>query len=181
MKKARLEELYSDKIRSVLQKELNLTNVMETPKLNKIVLNVGVKDAVSDSKILQTIESVIMHIAGQKPVRTRARKSIAGFKLREDMQIGVKVTLRRKNMYEFLDRLINTALPKVRDFRGVSPKLDGQGSYNLGIKDWGIFPEVDYGMSDKAYGLNITIHTSAKTDEQGFALLKSFGMPFSVK
>ncbi len=181
MKKARLEELYSEKIRPVLQKELHLANVMETPKLNKIVLNVGVKDAVSDSKILQTIESVIMHIAGQKPVRTRARKSIAGFKLREDMQIGVKVTLRRKNMYEFLDRLINTALPKVRDFRGVSPKLDGQGSYNMGIKDWGIFPEVDYGMSEKAYGLNITIHTSAKTDEHGLALLKSFGMPFSVK
>jgi large subunit ribosomal protein L5 len=181
MKKARLEELYSGKIRSALQKELNLKNVMETPKLNKIVLNVGVKDAVSDSKILQTIENVITHIAGQKPVRTRARKSIAGFKLREDMQIGVKVTLRRKNMYEFLDRLINTALPKVRDFRGIPSKLDGQGSYNLGIKDWAIFPEVDYSMSEKAYGLNITIHTSAKTDEHGLALLKSFGMPFSVK
>lgn len=178
MKKARLEEQYSKEIRSTLQKELELTNVMETPKLTKIVLNVGVKDAISDGKVLQVVEKIIALISGQKAVRTIARKSIAGFKLREGMPIGVKVTLRSRRMYEFLDRLISTALPKVRDFQGVPSKLDGRGGYNLGIKDWSIFPEVDYGMSAKAYGLNITIHTTAKCDEHGLALLKSFGMPF---
>jgi len=179
MNKARLQEQYGNEIRSALQQQLNLKNVMETPKLNKIVINVGVKDA--DSKKLQVIEGVIAQIAGQKPVRTLARKSIAGFKLREDMPIGVMVTLRGKRMYEFLDRLINTALPKVRDFHGVTPNFDGQGNYNLGVKDWIIFPEVEYGVSDKPYGMNITIQTTAINDDAGRELLRKFGMPFREK
>src|SRR5258707_30736 len=147
MQKARLDELYRNELSTALQKQLNLKNVMEIPRLNKIVLNVGVKDAVSNSKILQTIEDILGRIAGQKPIRTIAKKSIAGFKLREGMPIGVKVTLRRKQMYEFLDRLISTTLPKVRDFQGVPNKFDGQGSYNLGLKDWSVFPEVSYSAS----------------------------------
>jgi large subunit ribosomal protein L5 len=178
MNKARLEELYSTEIRAALHKQLGLSNIMETPRLLKIVLNVGVKDAVSNSKVLSTVEEVIANISGQKPIRTLARKSIAGFKLRDGMPIGVQVTLRRRNMYEFLDRLLSTTLPKVRDFQGVPRKLDGQGNYNLGLKSWDVFPEVDYGMSDKSFGLNITFHTSAKNDGHGLALLKSFGMPF---
>jgi large subunit ribosomal protein L5 len=178
MNKARLQELYNHNIRATLQKQLGLSNVMETPRLVKIVLNVGVKEAVSNSKVLNTVEDVVTRIAGQKPIRTLARKSIASFKLREGMPIGVQVTLRGRNMYEFLDRLLNTTLPKVRDFQGVPTKLDGRGNYNLGLKDWGVFPEVDYGMSEKAFGLNITFHTTAKTNEHGKALLKSFGMPF---
>ena len=180
MNRPRLHELYNQEIRAALQKQLGLSNVMQTPRLAKIVVNVGVKEAVSNSKVLATVEGVITRIAGQKPIRTLARKSIAGFKLREGMPIGVQVTLRRKNMWEFLDRLLNTALPKMRDFQGVSNKLDGRGNYNLGMKDWGIFPEVDYGVSEKAFGLNITFHTTAKTNEHGLALLKSFGMPFRI-
>lgn len=176
--KARLEELYHNEIRPQLQKSLELKNIMEVPKLSKIVLNVGVKDAVSDSKVLQTVMGVMGKIAGQAPVRTLARKSIAGFKLREGLPIGVKVTLRRRRMYEFLDRLINLALPKVRDFQGISPKFDGKGNYNLGIKEWTIFPEVDYDITDKLYGMNLTFHTTASTDKQSYELLKNFGMPF---
>jgi len=178
MKKARLEELYRKEMRLELQKQFSLKNIMQVPRIGKIVLNVGVKDAVGNSKALQVVEGVITRIAGQKAIRTYARKSIAGFKLREGMAIGVKVTLRRRVMYEFLDRLINTTLPKVRDFRGVSDKLDGQGNYNLGIKDWSVFPEVDYGVSEKSYGLNITFHATTKNDELTKALLKRFGMPF---
>lgn len=178
MNKARLQELYDKEIRSGLFQQLGLANVMETPRLAKIVINVGVKDAVSNSKVLSSVEEVIARISGQKPVRTLARKSIAGFKLRAGMPIGVQVTLRRRSMYEFLDRLLTTALPKVRDFQGVSRKLDGRGNYNLGLKSWDVFPEVDYGMSDKSFGLNITFHTTAKNDGHGLALLKSFGMPF---
>lgn len=151
---------------------------MEVARLNKIVINVGVKDAVSDSKSLQSIDKIIGLIAGQKPVRTVAKKSIAGFKLREGMPIGIKVTLRDQNMYEFLDRLINLALPSVRDFQGVSTKLDRRGNYNLGIKEWNIFPEVHHDLTDKVQGMNITFHTSTDSDEQGFALLKAFNMPF---
>jgi large subunit ribosomal protein L5 len=181
MAKARLEEIYTKTISPKLYKDLALDNVMEVPKLSKIVINVGVKDAVSDSKILQKIMGTVANIAGQAPVRTLARKSIAGFKLREGMPIGVKVTLRKKKMYEFLDKLINLALPKVRDFQGVPTKLDGRGSYNLGIKEWAIFPEVEYEVGEKVYGLNITIQTTAKTDDHGRELLKSFGMPFRKK
>lgn len=176
--KARLEEHYFTKVRPDLQKKLGLDNVMEVPAISKIVLNVGVKDAVSDSKVLQSVMTVLGAITGQRPVRTLARKSIATFKLREGMPIGTMVTLRRANMFEFLDRLINLALPKVRDFQGVSTRFDGRGNYNLGIKEWTIFPEIDYGMGDKVYGLNITIHTTAKTDAHAHELLKEFGMPF---
>lgn len=178
MNKARLEELYNKEIRAQLQATLGLSNSMETPKLTKIVLNVGVRDAVSDSKVLQKVVALVGKIAAQAPVKTLAKKSIAGFKLREGMPIGVKVTLRKKRMYEFLDRLIGLALPKVRDFQGVPSKFDGRGSYNLGVKELIIFPEIDYEVTDKLYGMNITIHTSARNDQQGYELLKSFGMPF---
>jgi len=178
MNKARLQELYDKEIRAQLKEKLSLGNVMEIPKLTKIVLNVGVRDAVADSKVLQKVVGIVAKIAGQAPVKTLAKKSIAGFKLREGMPIGVKVTLRKKRMYEFLDRLIGLALPKVRDFQGVPSKLDGRGSYNLGVKEWIIFPEIDYEVTDKLYGMNITIHTSARNDQQGYELLKSFGMPF---
>ena len=178
MQKARLKELYNDKIRSELQKNLGIKNVMQVPKIAKIVVNVGVKDAISNSKAVQGVDEVLRIITGQVPVKTLAKKSIAGFKLREGMQIGVKVTLRDDKMYEFLDKLINLALPKVRDFQGVPTKFDRRGNYNLGIKEWVIFPELDYGMSDRMFGMNITIHTTAETDEHGFELLKSFGMPF---
>jgi large subunit ribosomal protein L5 len=178
MKKARLEELYKKEIYPQLKEKLSIKNPMEVPKISKIVLNVGVKDAVSDSKSLQVVKDVLTKIAGQMPVRTVARKSIASFKLREGMPIGVMVTLRRKNMYEFLDKLISLSLPKVRDFQGVPTKLDGRGNYNLGIKEWSIFSEVTFGESEKAYGLNITVHTTAINDAAGFELLKSFGMPF---
>lgn len=176
--KARLEELYTNEIRANLKKQLGLTNEMEIPKITKVVLNVGVRDAVADSKVLQKVVATVGKIAGQLPVKTLARKSIASFKLREGMPIGVKVTLRKKRMYEFLDRLINVALPKVRDFQGVSRKLDGKGSYNLGLKECQIFPEIEYEVTDKLYGMNITIHTTASSDEAGFELIKSFGMPF---
>jgi large subunit ribosomal protein L5 len=178
MKRARLEEQYVTKIRSALQKELGLANIMEVPGLDKIVINIGVKDAVADSKVIQAVVEGVKKISGQQPARTLARKSIANFKLREGMPIGVMVTLRRDRMYEFLDRLINLALPKVRDFQGVPTKLDGRGSYNLGLKEWNIFPELEQEAGDKPRGLNITIHTTAKSDAHGFALLKHFGMPF---
>jgi large subunit ribosomal protein L5 len=176
MERARLEKIYTDTIRLSLMKSLGLKNIMQVPEISKIVLNVGAKDA--DSKGLQAVLEVLKKISGQAPVKTRARKSIAGFKLREGVAIGVMVTLRHRVMYEFLDRLVNLSLPRVRDFQGVSPKFDGRGNYNLGIKEWSIFPEIDYSVGDKVYGLNVTIHTTAHTDEQGFELLKSFGMPF---
>lgn len=180
--RARLEELYVSTLRTNLYKALQLKNVMETPKVSKIVLNIGVKEAVSDSKVLQTVTQVLRSIANQEPVKTKARKSIAGFKIREDMQIGVMTTLRGRKMYEFLDRLINLALPKVRDFQGVSKKFDGRGNYNLGIKEWNIFPEAESaGGGEKLYGLNITIQTTARNDEHGYELLKQFGMPFKKK
>lgn len=178
--RARLEEMYVKELRPKLQKALNISNIMEVPKLDKIVLNVGVKEAVADSRILNTVAQTIDNIAGQKSVKTLARKSIAGFKIREGMPIGVRVTLRRKKMYEFLDKLINLALPKVRDFQGVPTKFDGQGNYNLGIKEWVIFPEADT-TSEKVFGLNITIHTTATNNAHGYELLKIFGMPFSKK
>jgi large subunit ribosomal protein L5 len=181
MEKARLEELYGATIKPQLQKKLSIKNVMEVPRITKIVLNVGVKDAISDSKAIQSVYDTLMKIAGQVPVRTYAKKSIAGFKLREGMPIGVKVTLRGQRMYEFLDRLINLALPKVRDFQGVPSKFDGRGNYNLGIKEWTIFPEVDYDIGSKIHGLNVTIHTTAHNDERALALLESFGMPFRRK
>lgn len=176
----RLEEQYAKTIRPKLKEKLALENIMQVPKISKIVLNIGVKEAISDSRALQAVAQVLGKIAGQSPVRTLARKSIAGFKIREGMPLGVMVTLRRDNMYSFLDKLINLALPKMRDFHGVSDKFDGRGNYNLGIKEWTIFPEAE-SATEKAYGMNITIHTSAHDDDQARELLKDFGMPFKKK
>lgn len=178
MIKSRLEELYRTKVRSELAKELNLKNLMEVPALNKIVVNIGVKDAVADSKVLNHVKEIIEKISGQAAVKTTARISIAAFKLRQGMPIGVKVTLRKAKMYHFLDKFINVVLPSVRDFQGVATKFDGHGNYNVGIKDWMVFPEVDYDKVDKSRGLNVTFHIAAKKDEHAYALLKKFNMPF---
>lgn len=178
MSKARLEELYKTKIRAQLKDTLKLSNIMEVPRFSKVVVNVGVKEAVGDSKALQKVIIAIEKITGQKPVRTKARKSIAGFKIREGMPLGVKVTLRKKNMYEFLDRLINLVLPQTRDFQGVTTKLDRRGNYNLGLKEWVIFPELSNEVTDKSHGLNITICTTTNEDAHAFELLKQVGMPF---
>ena len=180
--RSRLDEQFRTQIRAQLQKELGLSNVMAVPKVQKIVVNVGVgRDAVGDSRVLAPVEKTIGIITGQAPVRTIARKSIAAFKIREGMPLGVTVTLRSRKMYDFLDKLINVALPRVRDFQGVGIKLDGRGNYNLGIKEWNIFPEADTVGTEKVYGLNITIHTSAQNDRHGFELIKSLGMPFKKK
>jgi len=178
MKKPRLEELYVKDLRFSLKKQLKLKNIMQVPQIEKIVLNVGVKEAISDSKVLSLVMNVIAQIAGQRPVKRLARKSIAGFKMRKGMPIGVMVTLRRKKMYEFLDRLISLALPKVRDFQGLSSRFDGRGNYNFGIREWVVFPEVEYDVAKKVHGFNITIQTTAKNDAQGRALLESFHAPF---
>lgn len=181
MSKARLQELYESKIKPELQQELAIKNQMAVPEIKKVVINLGLKTAVGDSKAIKVISDVVTRVAGQQPVQTMAKKSIAGFKLREGMPVGIKVTLRKQRMYEFLDRLINLALPMVRDFQGVVDNFDRQGNYNLGIKDWVIFPEVDYNITDKVHGMNITIHTSTKSPEAAHALLKAFGMPFKRK
>jgi large subunit ribosomal protein L5 len=179
--KAHFQELYLSTIRDQLKTELGYTNVMQVPRVSKVVINIGVKDAVSDSKVINGVRDILTMIAGQQAVTTKAKKSIAGFKLREGMPIGVVVTLRSDRMYHFLDKLINAVLPAVRDFQGVSPKFDGKGNYNLGIKDWMVFPEIDYDKVDSSRGLNITIQTTAKTDAEGHALLLAFGMPFRKK
>jgi large subunit ribosomal protein L5 len=178
MANARLDELYKTKVRTELQKKLGLNNIMEVPKITKIVINVGVKDAISDSKVLPLVMAAVERITGQAAVKTLAKKSIAGFKLRAGMPIGVKVTLRQKNMYNFLDKLINLSLPKTRDFQGVGTGFDGRGNYNLGLKEVTIFPEVEYDINQKLHGLNVTICTTARSDEHGRELLKEFGMPF---
>ena len=178
MNKSRLAIKYNNEIRPSLQKQLVLDNIMMVPRLVKVVLNVGSKDAVSDSKVLQEAVDVLTKISGQRAVKRLARKSIAGFKLREGMAIGAMVTLRGTMMYEFLDRFITLALPKVRDFQGLSTTLDGRGNYNIGVKDWTIFPEVDFDIGKKTHGLNITIQTSARKDEHGLALLQAFDVPF---
>jgi len=179
--KSRLEELYKDKYRNEIQKELNLPNIMQVPRIDKIVINLGAKEAVSDNKVIGAIRKVLTNISGQSAVETKAKKSIAGFKLREGMSIGVMVTLRASVMYHFLDKLINIVLPTVKDFQGVSPKLDGNGNYNLGITDWMVFPEVDYDKVDKSRGMNITIQTNSSNDDHARALLKKFNMPFRDK
>lgn len=176
--KSRLEKLYKETLVSTLQKDLELDNVMQVPKVSKVVLNIGVKEAVADKKILQGVEKILTIIAGQSPVQTVAKKSIAGFKIRKGMPLGVMVTLRGKRMYEFLDRLINLALPTVRDFRGVPASFDGQGNCNLGIKEWVVFPGVDYDTFNKVYGLNISIETTTTNDKHAYALLKGFNVPF---
>lgn len=176
---SRLEVLYNDKIRPELVSRFKYKSIMETPKIEKITLNMGVGEAVADKKILQSAVSDMARISGQRPIITLARKSIAGFKIREDMPIGCKVTLRRARMYEFLDRLITVAIPRIRDFRGLNAKgFDGRGNYSMGIKEQIIFPEIDYDKVDALRGMNITITTSARSDEEGFALLKLFEFPF---
>jgi large subunit ribosomal protein L5 len=176
---ARLKEKYRKEIAPVLAKEFGITNVMAIPKIEKIVLNMGVGEAIGNSKVLDTAVEELKSVTGQKPVVTKAKKSIAAFKLREGMNIGAMVTLRGDRMYEFLDRLISVALPRVRDFRGISGKaFDGRGNYTLGIKEQLIFPEIDFNKVDKTRGMNISIVTTASDDEQARALLKALGMPF---
>lgn len=174
----RLLKTYQDS-KAQLQKELALTNVMNTPRLEKVVINIGQGEAVQNIKVLEGAVQDLTLIAGQKPVMTKAKNSIAGFKLREGMPIGCSVTLRGERMYEFLDRLINIAVPRIRDFRGFSPKaFDGRGNYTLGIKEQIVFPEIDYDKVDRVRGLGITIVTTAKTDVQAKALLDKFNFPF---
>jgi large subunit ribosomal protein L5 len=176
---ARLREKYSKEIKSQLQKELGIENLMAVPRLEKIVINMGLGEATQNVKMMDPLVADLGSIAGQKPVITKAKKSIAAFKLREGMPIGAMVTLRGDAMYEFLDRLISVALPRVRDFRGVSSKsFDGRGNYTLGLRDQLIFPEIDYAKVDKTKGMNVTIVTSAKDDNGARSLLKFFGMPF---
>jgi large subunit ribosomal protein L5 len=176
---ARLKEHYQKKVISALTKEFGYKNVMAVPKIEKISLNIGMGEATQNPKLMDGAVNELAQIAGQKPVVTKARKSIAAFKLREGMSIGCTVTLRGNRMYEFLDRLVNVALPRVRDFRGVSSKsFDGRGNYTLGIKDQLIFPEIDYNKVEKIKGMNISITTTARTDAEGLALLKHLGMPF---
>ncbi|WP_211829038.1 50S ribosomal protein L5 [Kistimonas asteriae] len=176
---AELRKVYREKIVPELQKELGLNNVSEVPRLTKITLNMGVGEAVGDKKIIEHALADMEKIAGQKPVVTRARNSVAGFKIREGWPIGVKVTLRSDRMYEFLQRLVDIALPRVRDFRGVNGKsFDGRGNYSMGVKEQIIFPEIDYDKIDTLRGMDITFTTTAKTDEEGRALLKAFNFPF---
>lgn len=172
------KKLYETKIKNDLQKELGYNNPMQVPKLDKIVINMCVPEATQDSKKVQAAYDELMAIAGQKPVITKAKKSIASFKLREGMNIGVKVTLRKDRMYEFIDRLINIALPRVRDFRGLSGKsFDGKGNYSLGLKEQLIFPEINYDKVDKVRGMDITICSTAKNDSDALALLKALNFP----
>jgi large subunit ribosomal protein L5 len=179
---ARLKERYQTEVRKKLQEEFGIKNPMAVPKIEKVVLNMGMGEAIQNSKILDSAVDELTTIAGQKPIITKAKKSIASFKLREGVAIGTMVTLRGEKMYEFLDRLINLALPRVRDFRGVPAKaFDGRGNYTLGIKDHLIFPEIDISKVDKSKGMNITIVTSAKNDEQARFLLKEMGMPFGTR
>ncbi len=176
---ARLKEHYQKNIVPALMKEFQYKNIMEVPSVEKIVLNMGIGEAITNSKALDAAVEELATISGQKPVITKAKKSIAGFKLRAGMPVGCTVTLRRDRMYEFLDRLVNVALPRVRDFRGVSGKaFDGRGNYSLGIKEQLIFPEINYDKIDKVKGIGIVIVTSARSDEEGKALLRLMGMPF---
>jgi large subunit ribosomal protein L5 len=177
---ARLKEHYQNEVRKKLQDEFQITNPMAVPKIEKVVLNMGMGEAIANAKILDTAVEELTTITGQKPVVTKAKKSIASFKLREGQSIGTMVTLRGEKMYEFLDRLINIALPRVRDFRGVPTKsFDGRGNYTLGVRDHLIFPEIDAGKVDKSKGMNITIVTTAKSDEQARSLLRELGLPFA--
>jgi len=176
----RLRSQYDDSIKAGLVKDFGYKNVMEVPKLEKIVLNIGVGEAVGDSKKVKAASDDLEKISGQKPVITHARKSIAGFKVREGMPLGVKVTLRGARMYEFLDRLVNIALPRVRDFRGLNPKsFDGNGNYAMGIKEHIVFPEINYDQIDQVWGMDVIVCTTAKSDDEARALLKAFNFPFT--
>lgn len=175
---ATLKDKYRDEIAPKLQQELGLANVMEVPRITKITLNMGVGEAVGDKKVLENALSDMTRIAGQKPVVTLARKSIAGFKIRDGWPIGCKVTLRRERMYEFLDRLISIAIPRIRDFRGISPRsFDGRGNFAMGVSEQIIFPEIGYDEVDALRGMDITITTTARTDDEGRALLRAFNFP----
>ncbi len=176
---ARLKDTYSETVTKKLMEQFGYKNVMEIPRLTKITLNMGVGEAIADRKVMEHAVGDMTKIAGQKPIVIKARKSVAGFKLREGWPVGCKVTLRREMMYEFLDRLINVAIPRVRDFRGMNPKsFDGRGNYNMGVKEQIIFPEIDYDKIDTLRGMDITFTTTANTDEEGHALLAAFNFPF---
>ena len=178
----RMKSLYDDKIVKAMTEKFGYKNAMEVPRIEKITLNMGVGDAVQDKKKVETAASEMELIAGQKPVITKAKKSIAGFKLREGMPIGCKVTLRRERMYEFLDRLITIAMPRIRDFRGVSAKsFDGRGNYALGLKEQIIFPEINYDRIDTVRGMDVIVTTTARTDEEARELLRLFGFPFPIE
>ncbi|MEL6212514.1 MAG: 50S ribosomal protein L5 [Pseudomonadota bacterium] len=175
----RLKQQYYDVIAAKMNEQFNYANKMMTPKLEKVVINIGVGDAVNDRKAVEAAAHDLMLIAGQKPVVTKAKKSIAGFKIREGMDIGCKVTLRKNQMFEFVDRLVTIALPRVRDFRGLSPKsFDGRGNYAMGLKEHIVFPEIDYDKVDKIRGMDIVVCTTATTDEEARALLQEFNFPF---
>ena len=176
---ARLKELYQEKVVPAMMEEFKYSNVMQVPKITKIVVNMGLGEAMQNAKILEFGVDEIRTICGQQPVITKAKKSVAAFKLREGMSIGAMVTLRQERMYEFYDRLVNVALPRVRDFRGVSPKsFDGRGNYTMGVREQIVFPEINYDKVQKIQGMNITIVTTAKNDEEGVYLLRALGMPF---
>jgi large subunit ribosomal protein L5 len=176
---ARLKTRYNEEIKAKLQEQLGLKNVMEIPRITKITLNMGVGGATQDKKLLEGAVSDMTLIAGQKPVVTHARNSIAGFKVREGWPIGCKVTLRGDQMYEFLDRLISITIPRIRDFRGFSPKsFDGRGNYSMGLKEQIVFPEIEFDKIDRIRGMDITVTTTARTDDEGRALLRAFGFPF---
>jgi len=177
---ARLKTQYNEEIKGKLIERFEYTSAMQAPKLEKITLNMGVGEAKQDSKVLDLAAEQLATIAGQKPSVRRARKSIAQFKVREGMPVGLSVTLRRERAYEFLDRLLTVAIPRIRDFRGLKPtSFDGRGNYSLGVREQVIFPEIDYDAIDQVRGLDVTITTSAKTDQEAYALLEAFGMPFS--
>jgi len=176
---SRLQDLYSSDVVAALSKEFNYKNVMEVPKVTKVTLNMGVGEAIGDKKLIEAAVSDLQLISGQKVMVTKARKSIAGFKVREGWPVGCKVTLRNDRMWEFLDRLVDVALPRVRDFRGINGKsFDGRGNYSMGVKEQIIFPEIEYDKIDKLRGLDITVTTTAKTNEEGRALLKALAFPF---
>ena len=178
MDTAQLKKQYKEVIAPALQKQFNYTSPMQTPVLQKIVINQGLGDATQDKKIIEVAINEVSAITGQKAVTTYSKKDIANFKLRKKMPIGVRVTLRRERMYEFLEKLVRVALPRIRDFKGVSSKFDGRGNYTLGISEQIIFPEINIDQIDRIQGMNITFVTSARTDEEGYALLKAFGLPF---
>jgi large subunit ribosomal protein L5 len=176
---ARLKDFYKDTVIKQMIEQFSYTSAMEVPRIKKITLNMGVGEAVADKKVMENAVGDMQKIAGQKPVVTKAKKSVAAFKIRDDYPVGCKVTLRRERMYEFLDRLVTVAIPRIRDFRGISPKsFDGRGNYNMGVKEQIIFPEIEYDKIDAIRGMNITITTTAKTDEEAKALLSAFSFPF---
>lgn len=179
---SRLKDFYRETVTGQLMEKFGYANIMQVPRIQKVTINMGLGEAVADKKIIEKAVGDMTKIAGQKPVVTKARKSVASFKIRDDYPIGAKVTLRRERMYEFLDRLINVSLPRVRDFRGISPKgFDGRGNFNLGVKEQIIFPEINYDQVDAIRGMDIAITTSAQSDDEGKALLEAFGFPFRAR